>query len=170
MIRLATSADLPLLTALERAAGAPFRDVGMAAIADDTPASPGELAVFQTDGRCWVYAEHGRPVGYAVAAEVDGFGHVEQVSVLPSHARRGLGRQLIETVDEWAAARGRPGLTLTTFVEVPWNGPYYERLGFRRLPVEAQGPGLRAIREAEIARGLDRWPRAAFVRLRRRRG
>ncbi|MFF0145251.1 acetyltransferase (GNAT) family protein [Amycolatopsis sulphurea] len=165
MIRLATLAELPLLTELERAAGAPFRAIGMTAIADDAPPSPAELGEYQSDGRCWVYEAHGCPVGYAVAAEVDGFGHLEQVSILPEHSRRGLGRRLIETVGTWAAARGLPGLTLTTFVDVPWNGPYYVRLGFRLLPPEEQGPQLRAIRQAEIDRGLDHWPRAAMVRI-----
>lgn len=100
-----------------------------------------------------------------LAEEVDGFGHVEQVSLLPSHARRGVGRALIETVGEWAAERGLSGLTLTTFAEVPWNAPYYERLGFRVLADDEQGPALREIRRAEIARGLDRWPRVAMVRI-----
>jgi hypothetical protein len=45
---------------------------------------------------------------------------------------------------------------------VPWNAPYYERLGFRR--VDDLTPGLRAIRAAEAARGLDRWPRVAMRR------
>ncbi|MBB4688662.1 GNAT family N-acetyltransferase [Amycolatopsis jiangsuensis] len=165
MIRLATPTDLPLLTELERAAGAVFRDVGMAAIADDEPASPEQLAVFQTGGRCWVYEEDARPAGYVLAAEVDGFGHVEQVSVRPEHTGRGLGRRLIDTVGEWAVAGGLPGLTLTTFTDVPWNGPYYARLGFCPLPPEEQGPHLRAIRQAEIDRGLDRWPRMAMLRL-----
>jgi len=121
---------------------------------------------FQAGGRCWVWAEDGTIGAYAIAEEVDGFGHLEQVSVLPSHARRGLGRALIETVGEWSAGRGLSGLTLTTFADVPWNAPYYARLGFRVLPDAEQGPGLRRIREEEIARGLDRWPRAAMVRFR----
>lgn len=36
-IRPAVPADLPLLQDIERAAGEPFRAVGMAAIADDDP-------------------------------------------------------------------------------------------------------------------------------------
>ncbi|WP_033288678.1 GNAT family N-acetyltransferase [Amycolatopsis jejuensis] len=163
MIRLATRADLVALPALERAAGEPFRAIGMSEIADDAPPSVEELVPFQSGGRCWVYAEP-TVVAYAIAEEVDGFGHVEQVSVLPSHARQGLGRALIDTVGEWAAARGLSGLTLTTFADVPWNRPYYSRLGFRVLPPESWGPQLRAIRQAEIARGLDRWPRVAMLR------
>jgi hypothetical protein len=56
-------------------------------------------------------------------------------------------------------------LTLTTYSEVPWNGPYYERLGFRYLAPEEQRCGLRAIRERERQAGLDAWPRAAMSRV-----
>jgi hypothetical protein len=33
----------------------------------------------------------------------------------------------------WAQRHGLAALTLTTFTDVPWNMPYYERLGFRHL-------------------------------------
>jgi hypothetical protein len=55
-------------------------------------------------------------------------------------------------------------LTLTTFTHVPWNAPYYERLGFRPLPEAELTPGLVAIRQNEAAHGLDRWPRLSMRR------
>jgi hypothetical protein len=47
---------------------------------------------------------------------------------------------------------------------VPWNAPYYERLGFRRLADADLTPGLREIRAEEAAHGLDGWPRLAMRR------
>jgi hypothetical protein len=47
---------------------------------------------------------------------------------------------------------------------VPWNGPYYRRLGFRCLTVDEETPGLRAVRERERARGLEVWPRTSMRR------
>jgi hypothetical protein len=47
---------------------------------------------------------------------------------------------------------------------VPWNAPYYERLGFHALPEPDVPAGLRAVREHEAARGLDAWPRVVMVR------
>jgi len=102
-------------------------------------------------------------VAYLVAEVVDGHAHVEQVSVRPSHARRGLGSALIETLAAWARERGLAALTLTTFSAVPWNAPYYERLRFRVLEEAEIGAGLREIRRAEAARGLDAWPRVAMI-------
>ncbi|MEV6876968.1 GNAT family N-acetyltransferase [Amycolatopsis sp. NPDC051128] len=165
MIRLARPDDLPALIDIEREAGGLFRDVGMTAIADDDPGSVAELAKYQADGRAWVSVDDGdRPVAYLVAEVVDGHAHVEQVSVRPSHARRGLGSALIETLAAWAVSRGLPALTLTTFAAVPWNAPYYERLRFRVLEDAEIGDGLREIRRAEVARGLDAWPRVAMIR------
>lgn len=165
MIRLARPDDLPALIDIEREAGSLFRAVDMAAIADDDPGSVAELAVYQSAGRAWVSVDDGdRPVAYLVAEVVDGHAHVEQVSVRPSHARRGLGSALIETLAEWAVSRGLPALTLTTFAAVPWNAPYYERLRFRVLADAEIGAGLRAIRRAEADRGLDAWPRVALIR------
>lgn len=158
-IRVARQEDLPVLREIERAAGAPFRDLGMGAVADDEPPTLEELAGYQRDGRAWVHVEDGRPVAYLLVALVDGDAHVEQVSVHPDHARRRIGRRLLETAVRWAAEHGLAELSLTTFAEVPWNGPYYARLGFAVVPEERWGPELRAIRAAEAASGLDAWPR-----------
>ncbi len=165
MIRLARSDELAALREVERAAGAPFRDVGMDAIADDDPPSLGELAVFQQDGRAWVATDDtDQPVGYIVVDVVDGAAHVEQVSVHPSHARQGLGRALLGTVVLWAEQQGLDAVTLTTFSDVPWNAPYYLRLGFRILAEAEVSEGLRRIREQEAARGLDAWSRVSMRR------
>ncbi|MFE6614791.1 GNAT family N-acetyltransferase [Amycolatopsis sp. NPDC057786] len=164
MIRLATLEDLPVLQDIERAAGEPFRALGMAAIADDDPPSIADLTAFQRAGRAWVWETGDGPVAYLLAEIVDGHGHIEQVSVHPDHARRGLGRRLIEHAAEWASREGLAGLTLTTYAEVPWNAPYYARLGFATLDEESLTDGLRTVRDHEIARGLDAWPRVTMRR------
>ncbi|HET6290914.1 MAG TPA: GNAT family N-acetyltransferase [Amycolatopsis sp.] len=164
MIRLAAPEDLPALQDIERAAGEAFRTLGMAAIADDDPPSIADLTAFQREGRAWVRDDGDGPVAYLLAEVVDGHGHIEQVSVHPEHARRGLGRRLIDHAAGWAAREGLAGLTLTTYAEVPWNAPYYTRLGFKPLDEESLTEGLRTIRAHEIARGLDAWPRVTMRR------
>ncbi|MPZ84995.1 MAG: GNAT family N-acetyltransferase [Actinophytocola sp.] len=164
MIRLARPDDLPALVDIERSAGEPFRAIGMALVADDDPGTVEDLAPYQEDGRAWVSTDaDDRPVGYLLAEVVDGHAHIEQVSVRPTHGRRGLGRQLIETAREWALARGFDTVSLTTYAEVPWNGPYYARLGFEVLAPDRLTPGLREIRAREAAKGLDAWPRVTMV-------
>lgn len=166
MIRAAHVDDVPLLAGIERAAGAAFRSiVGMAAIAEDEPLPDLQLLGYQRDGRAWVATDTvDRPVAYLLLDLVDNYAHIEQVSVHPDHARQGLGRALIDTAAAWARQRRLPALTLTTFTEVPWNAPYYARLGFRVVPPNSLTPELRRIREHEAAIGLDTWPRVAMRR------
>jgi ribosomal protein S18 acetylase RimI-like enzyme len=164
-IRAATAAELPALRDIERAAGEAFRGIGMPEIADDEPFSVDELAAYRQARRAWVaVGQNGRLAAYLVAGLVDGNLHVEQVSVHPASARRGVGRAMLEHAAGRAARRGLPALTLTTFTEVPWNAPYYERCGFRRLAEAELTPGLREVRRRESAQGLDRWPRVCMRR------
>ncbi len=96
----------------------------------------------------------GQPaVGFVSLGLVDDVAHVAQVSVLPEHGRRGIGRALLETAVGWAASSGRHELTLTTYRDVPFNAPFYRTLGFEE--VVDPGPGLAAIREHERVVGLD---------------
>ena len=75
-----------------------------------------------------------------------------------------MGRALIEHLAGRAERAGLAGLTLTTFADVPWNAPYYTRLGFRTLADSELTDGLREIRRAEAAHGLDHWPRVCMRR------
>lgn len=165
MIRLARADDLPALRDIERAAGKAFADIDMAFVAEDEPPSIEMLRTFQQAGRAWVSVDqHDRPVAYLIAELVDGDAHIEQVSVHPDHRGERLGLRLIEHLGGWARDHGARALTLTTFTEVAWNGPYYERCGFRPLDESELTPGLRRVRAAEAAHGLDRWPRATMRR------
>ncbi|QIK05901.1 GNAT family N-acetyltransferase [Streptomyces sp. ID38640] len=179
IIQVPALGELPALRAIERAAGEPFRALGMPSIADDEPPSLEQLTEFQRAGRVLAaYEEPGpggegrRPVGYLLWEPVDGCTHIEQVSVHPDQAHRRIGRALIDRAmgvppmpsRQWGRDGGPVPLTLTTFTEVPWNAPYYARIGFRILPEAELTPGLRAIRAHEATLGLDRWPRAAMRR------
>lgn len=165
-IRPAAPGELPALQDVERAAGTPFHDVGMPDIAEDEPPALDLLERYRRAGRCWVAAvtDDDRPVAYLIAEPVDGALHVDQISVHPAAARRGVGRTLLAHAASRAREEGLTALTLTTFTDVPWNAPYYARLGFRTLTEPELTPGLRRIRAEEAAYGLDRWPRVCMRR------
>lgn len=143
------------LQQVERLSGAQFRDVGLPRIADDEPLSVPELAEYISAGRCWVAVTDDEIVGYVLVDLVDGNAHLEQVSVIPDHQGRGVGRLLIAAVEDWSAGRGHAAVTLTTFTDVPWNRPLYKHLGFRVLDEQEIGPELRELREVETSHGLD---------------
>lgn len=162
-IRPVKESDLPVLQDVERSAGELFAEIGMDLVAEDAPPRIEVLRGFAEDGRAWVSTDRDDwPVGYLLVEIVDGNAHLDQVSVRRDYAGRGIGRALLNHMIQWARERGLPSVTLTTYVEVPWNGPYYERLGFRFLSRAEETPGLRAIRADEVAHGLDRWPRACM--------
>lgn len=163
--RPATELDVVRLQAIEVAAGELFRSTGMGWVADDPPPSSDVLLGHVATGSAWVAVDGDVVVGYAIASMVDGDGHVDQVSVDPTAAGRRIGERLIDLVDEWAAAQGAPALTLTTFRDVPWNAPYYRRIGFTDMPDADLGPDLRSIRDAERDAGLDVAPRLAMRRV-----
>ena len=165
-IRAARVADLPSLPAIEQRAGAGFRELGMGLVADDPPPSVAELDRYRYAGRAWVAAEVDAVVGYLLIDELADSGHIEQVTIDPAFARRGIGARLIDQAAASVRARGLPALTLTCFEQVPWNAPYYARLGFAVVPVVEQNAELRAISRREAQRGLGAWPRVVMRRVR----
>ncbi|TFB92285.1 GNAT family N-acetyltransferase [Cryobacterium sp. MDB2-10] len=136
----------------------------MAIVADDQPISRQDFQRFVTDRGAFVWLVDGVIVAYLLLEQVDGAAHIEQVTVYPEHARQGIGAQLIVVADSWARVRGLPAVTLTTFRDVPWNAPYYERLGFRAFLPGDWGAAMGARMDTEAARGLEAWPRMAMIR------
>jgi predicted N-acetyltransferase YhbS len=133
-----------------------FRDVGMPDVASMPARTVDEHEAALAAGLLWVADAEGLgPVGFAMASAMKGSLYLAELSVQPSHGRRGLGAALVECVVEAAAARGHRAVTLSTFTHVPWNAPYYRRLGFVDLPPERLPDELRAVREREAAVGLD---------------
>lgn len=156
VIRAARAADGPALREIERLAGQRFRDVGLDDVAAHEPVPVEVLAGYAAGGRSWVAVDDGgEPIGFVLVDLVDGDAHVEELSVRPDRQGQGVARALLAHVRAWAAASGLSGVTLSTFSQVPWNRPLYEHLGFRVVPDDELGPGLRRVRAAEAARGLD---------------
>lgn len=47
---------------------------------------------------------------------------------------------LIQAVKEWASDGGVRRVSLVTYREVPWNGPWYRSRGFREVEAAMVGP------------------------------
>jgi GNAT superfamily N-acetyltransferase len=92
------------------------------------------------------------PAGFARLEVVDRHAHLGQLSVLPEYGRLGVGTALVNTACDWARRRGHGLITLTTFADIPFNAPFYRRLGFRPLARHEIGLELRQIvsDEAEL--------------------
>ncbi|KAF2120753.1 acyl-CoA N-acyltransferase [Lophiotrema nucula] len=136
-IRLATPSDIPHIMKIHKEAYQTFRDHGMAM--PDFEPSPGDFLSSLNDEKLWVAEENSSCAGFIQAdafcnGDSDFYtAYIRQVSVSTAHARKGVGKQLIEFVEGWARELELQGIDLTTYKDIPWNAPYYERLGYSTL-------------------------------------
>jgi GNAT superfamily N-acetyltransferase len=152
-VRPATDADLALLAEIDERAETVFHVAGYNLPAVSLPERP-VVAVLVIGSP---------PYGFAQLGEADGNAHLDEVAVLPGRMRQGVGTRLVEAACAWARSHGYRAMTLTTYADVPWNAPFYERLGF--VPVQDYGVDVRERRRAESAAGLDAvGPRVAMRR------
>jgi len=155
VVRSARITDLQACRVIEDEAGQLFIDVGMHALDEDPPRAMRELEGALERADLWIAADQNDvPVAFALGERVDGQHHLAEIAVVPSWHRMGVGGHLIETMAGAAKARGGRYLSLTTFRDVPWNAPYYARLGFEEVHPRDHGPEMQAIFEHESALGL----------------
>jgi ribosomal protein S18 acetylase RimI-like enzyme len=159
VVRPATVDDVPGMQAAEVAATERFRgieDPRIARCADAPPYSTAGLERASIERRAWVAVDDcGLIIGFAVAWVVDGEGHLDELAVAPAHGRRGVGRALVDEVVAWTVAQELAAITLTTFRDVPWNGPYYAKLGFKEFLHDQSGPDHAQSWQDQADNGLD---------------
>jgi N-acetylglutamate synthase-like GNAT family acetyltransferase len=97
----------------------------------------------------------GGVVGFAVSAVCDRLLHLSLLAVHPDHGRRGLGTNLVLRVVEEARGRALAGVTLTTFADLKWNAPFYEKLGFHILAPDEWSPRLASLLTKEKEAGMN---------------
>ncbi len=167
IVTRAAPGHVDALPAVELAAASRFAtwDVPQSIFTDATPTEV--LGAAQADGLLWVaLAPDNKPVGFALASRSGERVYLEELDVAPEHSGRGLGAALISEVERWAQAHACSEIALTTFRDVPWNGPFYRRHGFH--PVDDADSELSARLRKEELRGLATMPRIAMIRRVRR--
>jgi GNAT superfamily N-acetyltransferase len=151
VVRPAEPRDVARLEDIENAADALLVDFLRPDHWDSAPTGDSRM---ESTGFVLVASEStgGDAVGFVHVIEADGHAHLEQLSVLPDHARRGFGRALVEAAKTEASRRGYDRMTLRTYADVPWNAPFYATCGFvetepesdfhRRMVAEEECLGL----------------------------
>jgi ribosomal protein S18 acetylase RimI-like enzyme len=154
-VRPAVAADLPLLAAIEDAGGPQF-SAYFGAATEPVLVAPAPDGRQRAGEPGFLLVVGSPPVGFVHVLVIDGaHAHLEQLSVLPDQQRRGIGRALVDAAAEEARRQGFERLSLCTYRDVPWNGPYYRGLGFREVAEADLAPYERRLRDHERDLRLD---------------
>jgi GNAT superfamily N-acetyltransferase len=154
-IRLARPDEVGRLREIEDEAGERFDGLDIFDPSLSSSFSLDEMYRLAKLGQVWAACDRNdRPVGMVVASIRCGNGYIEELDVLAQHGRKGLGARLIEQVSKWALEQGCEYVDLSTFRDVPWNGPFYRNNGFRDLTPGEWTEDMPRIREAETRQGL----------------
>jgi GNAT superfamily N-acetyltransferase len=154
-VRTARPSDLRRIAAVEDAGGPMYAEhFGERTVPALTSPAPSG-AERDLVGFLLVAADDRRLVGFAHVVPHDLHAHLEQLSVLPSYQRQGIGTTLVHAAMEEARWAGYDRMSLTTYRDVPWNGPFYAGLGFTEVAPARLERFQRDLRDHERALGLD---------------
>ena len=163
VIRAARRKDLHRLPAIERDAVRRFELFGILNMGPSVRLEV--LEQRQNSGQLWVALDRAdAPVGFVVASVVNEYAHLEEIDVMVRHGRRGLGTRLVQTVCRWAKRSRMRGVTLSTMRTIPWNAPFYSRLGFEIVPEQDLTEGMKSLRRLEATAGLAVAQRVIMLR------
>ncbi len=154
-VGLARREHVGLLAAIERAAAAGFPDHVLTPEIRAGAVPVEQLESAQAEGSLWTaVTSDGRPVGFATARRSGDAAFLQEVDVHPAHQRRGLGRKLVGMAIAWAKTHRLHRVELTTFEHVPWNAPFYSRMGFQKVLEKDGTSELLELLETERRQGL----------------
>ncbi len=163
-IRLATHEDAQFLPAVEESAGQTF-----AGHPKFDWIAKGEVQPVENHVECirkdleWLVVDsHDQPVGFIMVEHLTGSLHIVELSVQQSAQGKSLGKRLITQVIDFAKSQQVSHVTLTTFRDIPWNAPYYQRLGFSIMAASQLTPELDAILQQEVDAGFQAADRCAM--------
>jgi 4-diphosphocytidyl-2-C-methyl-D-erythritol kinase len=69
-----------------------------------------------------------QPVGFAFMEIMRQGVHLDELDVLPEYGGQGIGTALVIKVCAWAAENNYPAVTLTTYMDIPWNARFIENV------------------------------------------
>ena len=164
-IRLAREEDADYLPAIELAAGQLFKTIeGLAGVAGMHAIPAEQQRRMIRKGHCLVAASDGRLVGFLSTEPERRELAIREFSIHPDYQRQGIGAVLLRAIEIDARNGGFDALTLTTFSDVPWNGPFYARHGYETVQDLTAHPRLAAEIEQEVRHGLPRERRIAMIK------
>lgn len=156
--------DLPALWQVESAATRLQASQGYLELLEQSADPLAFEAQFAGKG-VWIAADkNNQAIGYATAGELADLFWLHQMSVDPSHGRQGIGTALLMAVINHAKWAFHSAIGLSTFRDVAFNAPFYEKAGFMRVNAASMSPALQAQLVKECPPGIDIATRVLMVR------
>lgn len=159
-IRRTRTTEADKLPEIEKSAAQAFESIpALSWIADEPPMSAEVHRRSIQAGTCWVAVDTGKedaPVGFLTASVENDDIHIAEMSVASDWQGQGIGSALIQTLKQWSFQNKLSRITLTTFLDIPWNAPFYLREGFVIVPEDALDTRLAALLEAELRHGFSK--------------
>lgn len=164
-VRHSRLGDVARLADIERSAAVVYFEA-LGESTDISEVTPSEtLQACHDAGLLWIAADrHDDPVGFLAGETVARSLFVREISVHRDHQGKGIGRLLMQAAMDHAAGEAWAGVTLTTDRFIPFNAPFYARLGFVELPIHRAPENLKLLFAHEIASGFDPRRRILMVR------
>lgn len=164
-IRLARSEDAGAFHRVEEDAAGLLREEASLAGTVIAPAmAAADHARIIAKGRSLAALHEDRIVGFAAIRTAGRELHLAELSVARAHQRRGIGSLLVRAVMIDAHNSGYRAITLNTYRDIPWNAPFYARLGFVEIENFEGRAHLAQSRQGATLRGLPLARRCAMIR------
>ncbi|KAK3701865.1 hypothetical protein LTR37_015176 [Vermiconidia calcicola] len=146
-IRRASSADITEICAVSLSATKKFSGIPALADLGRDEEEPATVRKWLSLGRIYLAeVEEGQALGFIAAYPMDDIVYIAEISTHGSSQGRGVGSALLNTVFQWARDRAAHDgvsmarVSLTTYADVIWNGPWYRKRGFKEVDAASIGP------------------------------
>ena len=164
-IRLARPEDAEAFHMVEEDAASLLREEPSL---EGIPVPPSESATHYrkmiAKGHCLTALEGEDVVGFAAAGRIGRELHLGELSVRRASQGKGIGATLLRALAIDARNSGIRAITLNTYRDIPWNGPFYARHGFIEVENFEGRDHLAESLEAAAALGLPRERRCAMIK------
>lgn len=155
-IRKARNDDIPLLGQVERSAAELFRTVNLDFLTNGPTVNKSHLSAMMSSNHLWVAVDkRDQPIGFVGGEELDGNFHIAEISVAQDAQGKGVGKALMAELVRQTKEEGQTAITLTTYRDIPWNGPWYRKLGFSEVSLGDMGDEYAKILDSEAQHGHD---------------
>jgi ribosomal protein S18 acetylase RimI-like enzyme len=177
VVRAGRDEDVARVAIIERAAASLYAPYGLEAALTETPTPTRRVERAVRGGELLVATDASdRAVGYALFSICRGRGasangsargghgrkrathepidldlHLEEIAVMPSHGRRGLGTSLLDALAIRAREEDADRITLVTLDFVPFGAPFYLARGYE--PLDALPRYMEALIDLDVRDG-----------------